>query len=220
MKEMINTLLLCLFVGTAVMAQNLSRDDLQNGDLLFVGQRSSIRDSSSMSDAIIESTGQNGAVSYFHVAIVEVTDEGACFVIEAAPQRGVVRLPIDTFLTAYAKGESAVVIEVMRLKRNRHAAQYVAAAKGYCGEGYDYYYKHGNNLHYCSELVYDSYRRRGGKAIFSAQPMNFLSTDGTYPTYWITLFQQLGEPIPQGELGTNPHNLSRSPKLKPIGNLK
>ena len=37
------------------------------------------------------------------------------------------------------------------------------------------------------------------------------------PRYWVALFEKLGEPIPEGEPGTNPNEMARDPQLVEIG---
>ena len=43
--------------------------------------------------------------------------------------------------------------------------------------------------------------------------MNFKNPDGEFPLYWRQLFEMIGSPIPQGEDGTNPQDMSRSTAL-------
>lgn len=90
----------------------------------------------------------------------------------------------------------------------------MADAKTYLGQPYDLYFLPENNMLYCSELVYLSYVRNG-KPLFCAAPMNLKNAQGEYPKYWQDLFARLGQPVPQGELGTNPQDMSRSRRLRP-----
>ena len=74
----------------------------------------------------------------------------------------------------------------------------------------------GNDAMYCTELVYESYRCEDGTPIFHDAPMNFKSSDGTFPVYWVQLFERLGQEIPQGVPGTNPQKMSEEPALRPV----
>ena len=72
---------------------------------------------------------------------------------------------------------------------------------------------------YCSELVWESYRRPTGERIFAARPMNFRNEDGTLPRYWTELFERLGEEIPEGVPGTNPNEMARDSALRTVGHF-
>lgn len=188
---------------TAFVSCTQKEDKVQTGDLLFVGipMDYSIEDGS-MSEAIASSTG-NGSVNYIHTAILEV-DEAGIWVIDATIKHGVDRHPLDTFKVDFTlKDGSLPVLEVYRLNDNSNAALYVENAKKFLGEEYDVYFKAGNDKHYCTELVYDSYIEEG-EHIFTANPMNFKNADGEFPLYWQQLFSLIGESIPQDEPGTNP----------------
>ena len=89
-------------------------------------------------------------------------------------------------------------------------------AKSFIGQPYDWWYLPDNGKMYCSELVYESYLDSDGYHIFEAHPMNFRSPDGTMPQVWISIFEELGQPVPEGVLGTNPSDLSKSPLLYTI----
>lgn len=43
--------------------------------------------------------------------------------------------------------------------------------------------------------------------------MNFLDKDGQLPVFWKELFENLDIPVPQGQDGTNPEDLSHSSEL-------
>ena len=46
--------------------------------------------------------------------------------------------------------------------------------------------------------------------------MNFRTSDGIMPEFWTRLYDGLGLPVPEGEPGTNPQDLSKDPKLAEI----
>lgn len=193
-------LLLALVAGACQPAGK----GLQTGDLLFVGTRG---ESGSMDEAIVSATGE-----LTHVAIIEVDAAGRKWVIDATPRRGVSRYPLDTLL----RNNPEAVFLVKRLRDTTGVSVYVDNARAYLGEPYDLTFLPENGAHYCSELVYDAYRRPDGSPLFEANPMNFLAPDGTIPAYWESLFEQLGMPVPQDTLGTNPQDLSASPLLETV----
>lgn len=189
-------------------------NSLCTGDLLFVGTR--VGDSAGdMSDAIVSATGENiaGAVNYTHVAIVESSPDGL-WVVDATPRCGVSRHALDSFFV-YADDE---VVSAMRLRDTSGVSGFVAAAKTYEGQAYDFAFSPDNQAQYCSELVYNSYVR-DGVHLFEAKAMNFRSPDGSMPAYWEELFAKLKMPIPQGVPGTNPQDMSKSKTLFYLGQI-
>ncbi|KES12289.1 hypothetical protein SASC598O02_000930, partial [Snodgrassella alvi SCGC AB-598-O02] len=52
------------------------------------------------------------------------------------------------------------------------------------------------------------------KKFFPLQPMTFKSKDsGEFPEYWVKHFKKMGIPIPEGQPGNNPGDMSRSELL-------
>ncbi|MCR4964154.1 MAG: hypothetical protein K6A41_00695 [Bacteroidales bacterium] len=208
------TVILCL--GCATSRQ------LKSGDLLFVGLPVDYASSDKeMSGAIAEATGEENAVNYIHVAIVEVDEQGKLWIVDATTNRGVDRHPMDTTLSDFRlKDGSYPVIDLYRLRNSHKAAQFAQQARQFCGQPYDLYFLPDNGAMYCSELVYESYVTKRGRHLFMTVPMNFKSADGTYPIYWINLFERIGQPIPQGVPGTNPNDMAKARNLKKIRNSK
>ena len=154
-----------------------------------------------MDDAISSSTGDG----FVHVAIVEVDSEGTVWLIDATPQKGVIREKL-----LEEKGNMVL----KRLKDSSGVAASVQRAKGLIGSSYDFTFLPDNDAYYCSELVYECFLRPDGSHIFSCQPMNFLDSEGNLPEYWKELFEKLQMDVPQGIPGTNPEDLSRSTTLR------
>lgn len=209
-------LLLVLLAGSSckkTTAPVVEVPSVETGDLLFVGIPMNYGDST-MKQAIAEATSNGDTTNFIHTAILEVDETGAIWVIDATLLRGVDRHPLDTLLSDFTlhRGGRAS-FEVMRLRDNKNAAEYVENAKQFLGEGYDEYFQTFNGRHYCTELVADAYVDADGHQWFQSVPMNFKNKEGEYPSYWVRLFERLGEPIPQGELGTNPEDLHESPSL-------
>ena len=89
-------------------------------------------------------------------------------------------------------------------------------AKSFCGRAYDVRFLPDNEDLYCSELVQNSYLDATGAQVFTSEPMNWLSPDGTMPPYWEWLFGKLGMEVPQGLPGTNPQRMSESENLEEV----
>ena len=213
MRDKIFPFLVCcmLFLGGCGTSSKI-----KTGDLLFVGMSAdySADNKEDMTDAIVASIGSKDTVNYFHVAILELDSAGNVWVIDATARRGVDRHPLDTLKSDFRmeNGEDPIYT-LMRLRGSHPVKKYVANAKTYLGQFYDLYFLPENNMLYCSELVNVSYVRNG-KPLFCAAPMNFKNDKGEYPKYWQDLFARLGQPVPQGVLGTNPQDLSRSRRLR------
>ena len=60
------------------------------------------------------------------------------------------------------------------------------------------------------------YTRQGDRHLFEAKPMNWRNADGELPKYWVKHFKKLKKPVPEGVMGTNPTDLSRSPLLRKL----
>lgn len=210
--------LILLFILGACCNLN-DKQQIQTGDLLFIGIPMDYDAGNNMAQAISEATG-DGEINYIHTAVLEVDDEGAVWVIDATLAHGVDRHPLDTLFKDFTlnNGERAT-FKVMRLKDDEGAARHVEQCKALLGEEYDVYFLPSNGKHYCTEVVYDCYLNRDGSHIFDSVPMNFKNKDGEMPEYWTWLFGLLGQPVPQGVPGTNPQMMFASPALEFVTDL-
>lgn len=201
-------------IGIIASACENKSDCIQNGDLLFVGLPMDYS-IGGMASAIADATG-SGETNYIHTAILEVDGEGAVWIIDATIKHGVDRHPLDTFLVDFTLNDGTLPrLDVMRLKDNSRAGEYVQNAKKFLGEEYDKWFMEGNGMHYCTELVYDSYVH-DGEHVFETVPMNFKNAEGEFPKYWVELFSLIDAPIPQDEPGTNPQQMRFSPALEEV----
>ena len=198
--------LLLLLVALALAACHGQSPTWRTGDLVFVEGCSD----GAMDQAIMGSTG-----AMVHVGIIENCND-SIYVIDAAPKTGVSRRSFEAFMEAQ-KDENGHLpnISVMRLKDCRDAEAFVAKAKSLCGTEYDFTFLPDNGKYYCSELVFDCYRR-DGQPVFETVPMNFRNAEGGFDTYWVELFEAQGLQIPQGVSGTNPDDLYHSALLKAV----
>ncbi len=194
------------------------KDDLQNGDLVFVGipLDYDIGDTSDMAGAIAAATGHDDLLRFIHVAIVEKQGDSV-WIIDATIKRGIDRHPIDTLFADFTLEDGSLPLFVVkRLRNNKDAAQYVDQSKKFLGRAYDMAFLPDNEELYCSELVRDSYITTSGKHVFKAAPMNFKSPDGSFPPFWTHFFEMIGQPIPQGVQGTNPQDMYNEKCLVPV----
>lgn len=98
-------------------------------------------------------------------------------------------------------------------------------AKHFIGTPYDPLYANNNAALYCSELIVDLFRlANGGTPIFEEKPMSFRDQEtGEVLEYWTKYYESFGAEVPEGELGSNPGELSMSTKFhyhKQLGSLK
>lgn len=90
---------------------------------------------------------------------------------------------------------------------------------------YDQQFGSDNTAIYCSELIVDAFRyANGGAYFFPESPMTFSDPNtGEILDYWKRYYATFGRPVPKGEIGSNPGELSLSQKLGtllPLGRLR
>ena len=203
---------LFIYIGiTLLLAACRGGDFTPNtGDLLF-----QVNEPSAMTDAITDATAQQDRYKISHVAIFQRTETGM-WALEATGEGGVRRTPWHEFLNSSARINGRPGVIVMRVREDFPIGEAMRRAESHLGEPYDYSYLPDNGRMYCSELVYESYRRADGTPLFTARPMNFRNADGELPAFWVELFGRLGEPVPEGIPGTNPADMAKEPVLEPV----
>ena len=179
---------------------------LQSGDLLFVGSQGT---AGTMDEAISAATG-----NFVHVAVLDIADDGSVLVIDATPEHGVDRHPLDTLIADFkAEDGSLPHMEVRRLRDTSGIGAALRRAVSLCGKDYDYTFLPDNDAYYCSELVWECFLGPDGSHVFDTVPMNFRAPDGSMPQYWTDLFSSMGMAVPEGVSGTNPQQISQSQDL-------
>ncbi len=185
------------------------------GDLLFQDL-----DSGVLCDAIEQVTTGYDGTNLSHVGLVAKDAHQGLVVIEAV-SAGVVATPLYTFLArSFDDGHRpkvlvgrlnpALVPDCYGLRRRT-----IEQARALQGRAYDKQFLIGNDSYYCSELVYEAFRRANhGRPLFDLQPMTFKKPGSDEPiAAWRTYFADLGVAIPEGCAGINPGAVSRSPVL-------
>tara|TARA_Y100001968_G_C19413738_1_gene747789 strand:- start:1313 stop:2071 length:759 start_codon:yes stop_codon:yes gene_type:complete len=199
---------------------------LEIGDILFQDL-----DDSPLCDAIeLVTPGYNGA-NFSHIGII--TSIGDPFVqnmnlpdcvdpnydllsgtkvLEAIP--GGVRITlIDSFLNRSHDENKKPKVIVGRLKpKYKHSINNaIKFLEDKIGREYDQSFILNNNQYYCSELIYEAFKK---DSIFELRPMTFLhpETKDTLPV-WIDYYKDLGITIPEKKLGINPGTMSLSKKI-------
>lgn len=186
---------------------------LKLGDLLFKQDGHD-----DFTQAIIASTQVAKDRDFNHVGIA-VCEDAQWYVIEAI-QQGVCKTPIKV----YAHKPSRVIVARLQEAYQKIIPETLKSIKQHIGKPYDVYYSSGNTAFYCSELVQKFYMLDDDTPIFPAIKMTFKAAsqdtnDSQYIPYWVEHFKKLSHPIPEGALGSNPNNLSKSDKIEFIGKL-
>ena len=205
-----------IYIGILLSAAcNRPAKPLRAGDLLFV-----VGGGSAMTEAIRAATASQGALPYTHVGIVS---EGADSVIEATAPEGVRIVALADFLDGAAPidGGRCVVAKRLQLAEEADGGAAIAReaarqARRRLGAAYDLLYRAGDDRYYCSELVQEAYADAAGGPIFPSLAMRFRDDDGEMPSYWVALFASFGEPIPEGEPGTNPAAMAEDERLQEV----
>ncbi|WP_430614034.1 YiiX/YebB-like N1pC/P60 family cysteine hydrolase [Flavobacterium sp. JP2137] len=183
---------------------------LQSGDLIFQNLQCG-----PMCDAINEVTTGYKNLKFNHIGLV-VLKEDQAFVIEAGGQ-SVKSTPLQQFLS-YSS-------QTMYLGRVKEAytsliPEAIAFATEQIGLPYDDDFLYDNGKYYCSELIYDAFKYAYKKPFFKLYPMTYkpLGSADYFPV-WVSYFEALGQPIPEGLPGCNPGGISTSDKINILGAL-
>ena len=203
---------------------------LKEGDLLFQDL-----DNSPLCDAIELVTPGYKDGNFSHIGIVVETNqpplttnpnelcedkyfyalEQDVKVLEALPA-GVKTTRLDSFLNRSLDKNKNPKVIVGRLKPEYRfsieAAMYFLKSK--IGEKYDNLFLLNNNTYYCSELIYEAFKK---DEIFKLRPMSFLHPlNNDTLEIWKKYYSNLKAKIPQNELGINPGVMSLSEKIEII----
>lgn len=201
-----------LFILLVSCHKGMDSFELQNGDLLFsVG-----KGDSELLTAIQNSTSKKDEIPFSHVGIVSIENEKT-YVLEATTPKGVVKTKLEDFFNETSTMDNKHLIAVGRIKDEYRytIANAIKNAKKHLGKKYDYAYDETNKAFYCSELVRFSFLDSLGNPIFEPIPMTFRDSETGYVSeYWVKHFEKLGKPIPEGQPGTNPADMTKSEVLK------
>jgi len=205
-----------LFLGCAekpasIQKCNDSVEVLEEGDLLF--QDLNCGELCEAIEAVTE--GINGK-DFSHCAmVVKIND--ALQVVEAIGDK----VQVTSLHKFFARSGDTTTIQnitIGRVLKKYHPLIAKAAmnAKAHIGEPYDNVFLMNNNSWYCSELLFEVYKKANeNKDFFELQPMTFKDpkTKAFFPA-WIDYYQQLKQEMPEGKLGINPGLISRSDKIR------
>lgn len=217
----------CLMLCALMISATLFAFQLRPGDLLF----QDINCGAMCNDIFTVTHGYaNTDLSHVGMVVPIQTKAGTMElkVIEASGSN-VHLTPLNQFLARSVDHKNRPRVLVGRLAKRYQTLipQAIKVAQSWIGSPYNADFtphnlnntktsNPGKNTFYCSQLIYDAFKKANhGKSIFAQHHMTFNNpmTHRPYPG-WVTYFKQLHKPIPQGELGTNPGMMSRSRHVK------
>lgn len=214
----IYSIILFLFLLSCTVNNEKDNFLLQKGDILFQDL-----DSSPLCEAIEQVTPGYKKANLSHIGIVVELGDPFCInsdynyendirILEAIPDK-VTTTRLDSFLNrSFDKTKKPKVI-VGRLKKKYQYTidDAIKFLKSKIGTSYDNAFIINNNSYYCSELIYEAFKK---DSIFRLQPMTFLDplTEDTLQI-WKEYYLQLKIDIPQNEAGINPGIMSLSNKI-------
>lgn len=171
---------------------------LQTADLLFIPNNHEALD-----EAIATSTG-----NYVHVAIVINTQQ----IIDASAKHGVAIQRIRDFF------EEVNVADIYRASLTEtQQSQVISQAMSYQNRPYNFSFYPNDDGLYCSQLVQLAF---ANVLTIPQQPMQFGDDQQPISNYWLNYYQKLGVAVPLNQPGTNPHDLSKTPQLNYVGQLR
>jgi len=196
---------LILFVSMVSCSPNENNFTFREGDILF--QEGYCGD---FCQAIKDVTAGYQGKTFTHNGLV-VQEKDSFFVVEAV-FTGVVKTPLNEFLSRYVDEEGKPRVLVGRLKPSFQYTipKAISFAKSKLGKAYDKAFNFDNDAYYCSELLYFAFLDSFENSIFVPEPMTFKSPESdSISILWQGYFEELNLTVPEGELGINPGLMSR-----------
>lgn len=182
---------------------------LKNGDLIFQELNCNL------CNAINKTTKGYKNHPITHMGIVKIENK-QIYIIEAYQK--VQKTKINDFLKRSINKNQKPKIFVARLKPKyqKYIENALKNAENLINKQYDNLFALNNNKFYCSELIYVSFIDEKNNHIFSLKPMTYKDENGKFIDKWITYFEKLNTKIPEGEMGCNPAQYSKSNKINII----
>lgn len=182
---------------------------VQNGDLIFLEDCDG-----GMSSAIKAATSGLEGYNFTHVGIVWQKTPRQHYVIEATHPK-VKITPLRAYLHPKKQCQPRAVVGRLKAAYRPLISSALVHARQKVGKKYDDAFDINNDQYYCSELIYQIFKEANhGQEVFPLRAMTFKSKDtGKFPEYWVEHFKKMGIPIPEGQPGNNPGDMSRSDLL-------
>ena len=186
-------------------AQIPSSIKLKTGDFIFQDL-----DCGPLCDAIEQVTKSYEGKHFSHIGLVTMQQDST-YIIEAIGKE-VQLTRLNDFLK---RTKNPILIGRVKKEYTAVAEEAVEYALKEKGVPYDDEFLYDNKKYYCSELIYDAFKKaNGGKDFFVLEPMTFKQpgSDIFFPV-WVEYYKKLGIAIPETEPGINPGGISNSNKI-------
>ncbi len=202
--KLLGGFLLC----SSIMGQDFTT--LKSGDLLFIEMNCG-----PLCEAIHAVTSGINNKNISHLGLVEIKND-SIMVIEAAGTE-VRKVSLEAFIK---NASSEVIVARVKPKYKKRITDVLAFANSKIGMPYDDEFLLNNQKYYCSELIYEAFEFAYQKPFFQLAPMTFKqpNSDDFFPV-WVDYYKALNTEIPEGALGCNPAEFSKSKKLKIIASI-
>ncbi len=207
MRKIIATI--TLLAQLAVAAAQVTVADLADCDLVFVVNHKG--------DAITNVTHGTQGLNINHMAIVCTGAQGGPMLLQA-DGRGVHAQWLDHEPLRDASGKPRLLVGRINVPFSPTLS--LQRAVGYLGAPYDWNYSDSDSAIYCSELATKCIVGAGGQPVLGTVPMEFRDSSGNIPQYWLEHYGKQGLPVPEGEPGSNPGEVSRRPQVTIMGWLE
>lgn len=195
---------LCL-LPIVVVAQKPYQQKIKTGDLLFQNL-----DCGSLCDAIETVTEGYNAQKFSHIGLA-YSRKDSMYIIEAIGK--------DVHLTSLqefmARTNHPTIIARLKKQYQHLIPATIQEALKHLGDVYDDAFIYNNGKYYCSELIYDAFKKaNNNKPFFKLEPMTFKdpATHQFFPA-WVDYYTSLHMDIPEGKPGINPGGISTSNKI-------
>jgi len=171
-----------LFLASFANAQNVTPNDLENGDLVFVGA-----EKANLSGAINRVTQKKDSIAFDHIGIIEKSVD-SIFVLHASSKKGSIKESIQAFYQSEKVADNKIV--VYRLKNNFQKAipDAILSAEKMLGKPYNWTYILNDSSYYCSDFIERCFRKNH---IFTLEPMSFINpkTNKT-DEFWMEFYKK------------------------------
>lgn len=201
-------ILIFLLISIKVTSQTIDFTKLKTGDLLFQNL-----DCGPLCDAIEAVTDGYHHQKFSHIGLVYLKKD-SIYIIEAIG-KDVHLTSLNMFIN---RTSNKIVVGRMKKKYQYLIPIAIQETLKQLGTLYDDAFIYNNGKYYCSELIYDAFKKaNNNKPFFKLEPMRFKDPKtNSFFSAWIDYYKALDIDIPEGKPGINPGGISRSNKIRII----
>lgn len=191
----------------------MSLEELMSGDIIIGCRKNQdgYEEEFSFIDALsLDEIDRNYLL--IHTGMVDVED-GDVRILDVTLKRGVSSRSLELFRQDFTRQDGTMPVFIVLRSRKNLGKLWIENARRHLGETYSCDFLEHEGSIYCTELLQISCLDENGKDVFTREPMDFLSKDGSMPEFWTHLFSWVNSPVPQGMVGCNPRSIIHSNQL-------